>query len=345
MEDEQRDFAFTAEFEVRPEVKLTKVEGLKVKKEKFEMREELVDATLEDIRKRQATMVPVLENRPAQMSDTAVVDFKGFVDGQPLENGAGENHPLELGSNSFIPGFEEGIVGMSVGATKRIQLKFPDEYHAKDIAGKQVEFEVTVKELKKKSLPEATDEFVKGLGPYESVAALRTVIREDFEKRETKRVNDDMRNRLMKALVDANPVEVPQSLLKDQKKTLIEDFEKRMSQQNMSPAEFEDYKQKWDGDFTETASYMIQSSFLIDKIAGDQNLRATPADVEAKLQEYAQQTGLELAQIKEFYNDDDRRSRIAYQCTEEKVLTYLMSKATVVEVSKEDLAKEDVRGN
>jgi trigger factor len=339
MEDEQ-DFAFTAEFEVRPDVKLVQIDGLRVKREKLELNDKLVDETLEDIRKSRAETVPVLEDRAAQNGDIAVIDFKGFVDGHELENGAGQDVSLDLGSNSFIPGFEDGVIGMRPGVTSTLKLKFPADYHAAEIAGKDVEFNVTLKSLKKKSLPELNDEFVKALGPYENLEGLKKSIRDDFEKREAKRVHDDLKNRLMKALVDKNPVQVPKSMMVDQKKALIEDFQERMKQQGMAEEQFEDYKSKWDQDFEQTASYMIQSSFLIDKLATDHNLRATAGDIDAKLKEYGKTTGIEMSRLYEFYGDKDRRARLSYQITEEKVLDFLISKAKIDEVTRAEIEKD-----
>jgi trigger factor len=339
---EEQDFAFTAEFEIRPDVKVTNFEKLPVKKEKLEVKDEVADQTLEEIRKSRSEMVPVFEQRPAQNGDVAVIDFKGELLTGPLQGGSAEGHPLELGTNSFIAGFEEGIVGMKVGETKQIKLAFPDEYHAAELAGKPVTFTVTLKELKKKSLPELTDEFVASLGgPQKTVAELRKAIIDDFKAREEKRINEDTRNRLMKVLVERNPTEVPKALLIEQKKSLIEDFKKRMAQQGMQESQFAEYQSQWDEDFSNSARFMIQSSFIIDTIAKDQKLYATADDVEAKLQEYAQQTGIEIARVKEFYTDKDRRSRLAYQLTEEKVVSFLLSKADVKEVSKEELAKEE----
>ncbi len=283
----------------------------------------------------------MLEDRAAQMGDVTVIDFKGFVDGKELENGAAQGHELELGSNSFIPGFEEGIVGMRVGGNGRVKVAFPAQYHVAELAGKPVEFEVSLKEIKRKTLPELNDEFAKSVGEYENLDALKKAIREDFEKRESKRIADDLKNRLMKALVDKNPVEVPKALLIDQKKALIEDFQKRMQQQGMGDSQYEEYKDKWNADFEETASYMIQSSFLIDKIAADQNLRSGPADVENKLKEYSQQTGIEMARIQEFYGDADKKARLAYQITEEKVLEFLLSKAKIQDVTREEIEKDE----
>ena len=338
--EDGKPFAFTAEFEVRPEVTLKKIDGLEVKTEKLDLGDKMVADTLEDIRKGRAETGPVLENRAAEKGDVAVLDFEGFINGEPLENGSAQNHELDLGSNTFIPGFEEGVIGMNPGAQKTINVAFPADYHVADLAGKPVEFKVTLHSLKKKTLPELNDEFAKGLGPYENLEGLKTAIREDFEKREGKRVKEDLKNRLMKVLVDNNPVAVPKTLLNDQKKALIEDFEKRMQQQGMPPEQFEDYKAKWDDDFAQTASYMIQSSFLIDKIATDENLRATNTDIEAKLVEYAQQAGIELDRLAEFYKEQDRHARLQYQVTEEKVLDFLISKAKVKEVPKEELETE-----
>lgn len=339
--EDGKDFNFTAEFEVRPEVTLKQIEGLQVKREKFVMSDVLVDATLEDIRKGRAENAPVLEDRGAQMGDLATIDFKGFVDGKELENGAAEGHQLELGSKQFIPGFEDGVLGMKPGSEKTVSIKFPDDYHVADLKGKPVEFKTTLKSLQKRVLPEINDEFAKSAGPYENVEALKTAIRTDFETREGKRVNDDLKNRLMKALVDRNPVAVPKTLLTEQKKALVEDMQKRMQQQGLGPEQYDEYKSKWDADFEQTASYMIQSSFLIDKIASENNLKATAKDLEQKMVEFAAQTGIDMARVHEFYGDQERRSRLTYQVTEEKVLDFLISKSKVTDVSKEEIEKDE----
>jgi trigger factor len=271
----------------------------------------------------------------------AVIDFEGMLLTGPLENGSAQDHEIELGSNTFIPGFEDGIIGMVPGATTTINLTFPEDYHAKDIAGKPVTFKVTLKQLKKKELPELNDEFAKKLGPYETLEALKNTIREDFQKREERRINEDLKNRLMRALVANNPLEVPQSLLKEQKNALIEDFKNRMAQQGMTPEMFKEYEAKWDEDFTQTAQFMVQSGFLLDAIAQKHDLAAKPEEIENKFKEFAAQTGLELAKIKEFYGDRERRSRLAYQITEEKVVSFLLSKADIKEVSREEIEKDE----
>lgn len=334
---QDKDLSFSAEFEVRPEVNLKKYEGLKVEKEKFVLDEAQVDQVLENIRKAQAEQVPVFEDRPAQEGDVAIVDFEGFIDGQPLPNGKGENHPLELGANQFIEGFEEGVVGMRAGTSKDIELKFPEDYHAKDIAGKPVTFKVTLKELKKKSLPELNDELAKKAGPFDSLEALKEAIRQDITENEEKRIQDDLKNRILRELVKNNPVEVPTTLKDQQKQMIIEDVRQRLSQQGMGPEEFEDYKTKWDSDFEDSANFMIQSTFLVDTIAEKENLKVSLRDVEQRIQEYAEKTGIDINRLNEYYKDSDRKSRMAFQMTEEAVVKFLVDKADLKEVDKKDL--------
>ncbi len=347
-----KDFSFSANFEVKPDVTLKKYEGLEVQKEKFETADEKVNEVLENIRNSRAELVPVLEDRPAQKGDMAVIDFEGFVDGKPLENGAGTNHNLDLGANQFIEGFEAGIVGMKIGGQKTLNLKFPDPYHSADLAGKAVDFKVTLTSLKKKQLPELTDELVTqlmgqagggatvqadGTTPTHTLETLKKTIREDMEQSESKRIESDFKNRLIKKLVAQNPVEVPASMLQEQKQALIEDMKKKMVEQGMSDTEFKSYTEKWDKDFENSAAEMIQSGFLMDALAKKHDLTWTEDELEAKFDEYAKQTGIEKARIKEFYSKPEQMNRVTYAITEEKVLAFLLKSAKVSEVSKDQI--------
>lgn len=334
---EDKDFSFSANVEVRPEVTLKKYEGLELEREKFVMDEKRVDSVIENIRTSRATQVDVLEDRPAQKSDIAIIDFEGFVDGKALEGGKGTDHTLELGANQFIEGFEDGVVGMKIGQVKNLTLKFPDPYHAAELAGKPVEFKVTLKGLKKKDLPEMTDAFVAQMmgqpGSTEhTVESLKKTIREDIEQSEKKRIETDFKNGVLKKLVSLNPVDVPASMLKDQKQMLIEDAKKRFVEQGMPEAAFADYATKWDKDFESTAAEMIQSGFLVDAIAAKHDLRTTEKDIEAKYEEYAKQTGLDVQKIREFYARPEQTSRLTYMITEEKVLEFLTKSAKIKEV-------------
>lgn len=329
---ENQNFSFTAVFDIRPEVTLKKYEGLEVEKQKYTFDQSKVDQVLENIRASRATFEAVTEARPVKTGDIAVIDFEGFVDGKALEGGAGTDHHLDIGAKQFIDGFEDAVVGMKAGENKTIQLKFPDPYHSAELAGKPVEFKVTLKSIQAKVLPELSNEFLATLGGPSDLEGLKKTIQEDLEQSEKKKVEDAFKNTLLKVLVEANPVDVPASLLKDQKASLVEDFKKRMSEQGMSDADFQQYVQKWDADFNKSASEMIQSSFLIDTIAQKHELICKKEDLDAKFDEYAQQTGIELSRIKEFYSKPDQMSRLTYMITEEKVIKFLTASAKIKEV-------------
>ncbi len=336
---ESGNFSFSATFDLRPEVNLKKFEGLDVLKEKLEFDEGKVDAVLENIRHSRAQLVPVLFDRPVQKGDVAVIDFEGSMNGAPLENGAGTDHHLEIGANQFIPGFEDGVEGMSIGQTKVISLKFPEPYHAAELAGQPVDFKVVLKGLKKRDLPELNEEFIKSLGGPGTLEDLRKTIREDLEQTENRRIEQDFKNRLLKALVESNPVEVPPSLMQEQKNSLIEDFRNRMTEKGMTEDEFQDYVKKWDGDFDKSAREMIQANFLVEALAEKNGLKATDADFEKRIHEYAAETNIELSRVKEFYHREDQKNRLIYLITEENVVDFLTKSARVTEVNKSQLTE------
>lgn len=337
---ENKEFSFSAIFDIRPEVQVKKWEGLEVEKEKIVFNQAQFDQVINNIKQSRAQLTDVLEDRAAQNGDTAIIDFEGFVDGKPLPNGSGTDHNLELGAKQFIDGFEDGVVGMKVNGTKTLTLKFPDPYHSVELAGKAVEFKVVLKALKKKELPELNDELLAQIGTKQTVEEFKKTLKDDIEQTEKKRIEDAFKNRLIKKLVEANPVQVPASLLKEQKASLIEDFKKRMADQGMQEADFTAYVQKWDADFSKTAGEMIQSSFLIDKLAVDHNLTCSDEDLNKKFAEYAVQTGIEEARIKEWYSKPEQMSRLTYMITEEKVIKLLTEKAKIKEVDGKELKEE-----
>jgi trigger factor len=338
--DEAKAFSFSAEFEVRPDVEVKNFENLNVMREKLEIPDDRVAQILENIRSNQAEMVTVFEDRALANGDVADVNFVGMANGEPLPNGSAEGHMLEIGSNSFIEGFEEGLVGMKSGDTRTLNLRFPEGYHEKALSGAPVTFEVKLNAVKKKSLPELNDELAKKAGPFENLEALKKQILKDIQDGEEKRIAEEMKNRVVKALVEANPVDAPKGLVDQQKEALIEDFKGRLKQQGLGDNDFTEYKKKWDQDFEDSATFMVKSTFLLDFLAEKLDLRAKPAEIENKITEYAKQTGIEVARLNEFYGKPERRSRLAFQVTEEKVVNYLVSKAKITEVSKDKLAHE-----
>ncbi len=342
---EDQPFAFTAQFEIRPEIEIKSYDGLKVQKEKFEYTDEKIQSIIENLRSSYADLVPVLEDRTAQVGDVAIIDFEGECEGQKPEGMQAQGHMLEIGSKSTIDGFEDAIIGLKPGGTTEAKLDFPKDYHAAEIAGKPVTFHITLKELKKRSLPEVNDEFAKKIG-FDSVEKMKENFKNDYVQSEEKRIKEDLKNRLLRALVEANPIEVPQSLLDSQKQLIVDDVKNRMKQQQgLDEAAFKDYVEKWNDDFESTASYIVQSSFLISKISDLENISPSPEDFNAKLEEYATQSGIEFEKVKAYYSDSDRAANLKFKMTEDKVIELLLSKAKIEEVEKEKLKDKDNKTN
>ena len=337
---EGESLKFSAVFEVRPDVALKKYAGLEVAREIVNVDDKIIDGILEDLRKSKASIVPVFEDRAAALGDVAVIDFHGTIGGTDLKDGSAKEHMLELGSGQFIPGFEEGIVGMKPGDKRDIALTFPADYQNKEVAGKPVSFAVVLKEIKKKSLPALDDEFAKTIGSHETLVQLREEIKKDVLAREQKRVRDDMRNRLLHRLVELNPIQVPRSMVREQKEVLIDDVHHRMESQGMKHEEFEQYREKWDKDFEKSAEFVISSSLLVNEIAKKENLFSTEDEFNQKLADYAVQSGIEIEKIRAYYDKPEARSRLRFQMTEDKVMEFLISKAKISEVPREKLPPE-----
>lgn len=330
IEDDQ-GFTFTAEFEVRPDVVLKNYIGLELEKEETQTDEKRLNTVLDQIRESKAERVPVLEDRPAQTGDFTDIDFEGFLSTGPLPNGAAKNFILELGSNSFIPGFEDGIIGMKVSEQKDIKLTFPETYHATEVAGAEVTFKVTLNKLLKKSLPEITDTFVEGLGDpsVKTVSDLKAQVQKDIERSEESRINQKLQEDTLKKLIKENPIEAPESLVAEQKESLKQNSEQTLRQQGLGDEEVKEYFSKWDNDFTQNATDIIKSSLIVDAIADKENLQPTDKDVEARIEEIVASSGMEAEKIREFYKQPNRFDSLKYRLLETKVVDFVISKAKV----------------
>ena len=334
---EDTPFTFTAEFEVHPEVEVKNYEKLSVEKEKWALDEAEVDKVIESYRQQGAQLVPLFEQRPVQNGDTAVIDFAGMINGVAFDGGSAQDYPLELGSKNFIPGFEEAVVGMSVGQKKSIPLRFPDDYHA-EFAGKDVVFDVTLKEIKKKSLPDLNDEFAKNFAGFDTLEALKADIRQRMTEGETRRIQGDLRSRVIQQLVKENPIDVPQQIVNEEKEAMVQDAFKNLSQRGMTEAQFEEYRAKWDKDFSEAAAVKVKANFLIMSLSEKLQLNATMKEVNEKIEKYAKQLGMDVQKVRSFYEKSQGGlSGLQYQIIEEKVVDHLLQTAQIKEVSKEKL--------
>lgn len=313
---------------VKPEVKLGQYKGLDVKAEEVSVTAEEVDAKIAELREQFAELV-LKETGNVEMNDTAVINFEGFKEGVPFEGGKGENYALEIGSNSFIPGFEEALIGLATGEEKDVPLTFPEHYGAADLAGADVIFKVKVNEIKQKQLPELNDDFAKEANHHgtETLADLRAHIEEDLLEEKTAKAQDAFGNELLTRVVDATEVEIPEVLIEEETDTLVEDFKNRIAQQGFNFEQFTQITGQTEKELREQmrldATGKVKVRLILDQIAKEEKIEVTPEEVELEYGAIAQQYNMELARVKELAPQEtiayDMRLRKAFTLIRESV--------------------------
>lgn len=334
------DFSYTATVEVFPEVKAVGYRGLEVKKERYEFDESQVDAQLQQMRESLAELVPLEEPRPVEMGDFVTMDFEGFIDGEPLPGGSATDFGLEIGSARFIPGFEEQMIGIPVGTEREIAVTFPEQYQNRELAGREARFRITVKGIKVKRLPELDDSFAKEFGEYETLDALKSVVRENLEKQLRERIESDFRDRLIEALIEQNPIEVPSVMIERQVEQMLENAKRRLAAQRMTLEMVGMDEERYKATFRHVAEAQVKGGLLLESIAEQEGITVSDELFEQKLVEMAGDNSDALERMKGFYggNAEARANLLAY-IREEKVLAFLAEHAMVAELPAEQLRK------
>lgn len=332
-------FKYSATIEVYPEVKVENFEGFELVKEKLTLNQDAVDSRIEQMRNNMSQLVPLTEERPAAIGDHVTIDFEGYVDGNKLEGGDATDHQLELGSNSFIPGFEEQVAGMNVGDEKRINLSFPEPYHSAELAGKPVEFAVTLKEIKFKEMPELDDEFAKGFGEFETFDELKTKVAESIEKQEKDRVERDFKDALIKTLIDKNDFELPEAMIDRQLSSMLENTKQRLQYQRMTLEMMGMDEQSYKIQFRPVAASQVKGALLLHELATKVGIEISNEDVEAQLQKIADESGQDYERISKYYlQTTEAKQGLEEQIREEKVVALIASKAVVTEKTKAEMS-------
>ena len=327
---------YSATVEVMPEIDVKDYEGLQATREQFAPEEGVVDARLKHMQETMAQLKPVAEKRPVQNGDFVTLDFVGYVDGVPFDNGAADDYQLEIGSGRFIPGFEEQIVGMEEGQEGAVKVTFPAEYGSEELAGKDAEFRITIKEIKAKELPALDDEFAKGCGDFETMADLRSKIAEMYEQQEKERIESDVKDRIVEGLIAKNDIEVPAAMVERQLEFMMENMKRRLASQGMSMEMMGIDPDTFRARYEEMAVKQVKGILLLDAVARKEKIEASEEDVEAKINEIAEQSGQPVDAVRNYYKKtEEARSNLRAQVKEEKTLAYLLDKAVVTEVPKE----------
>lgn len=323
-------FTYEAEVEIRPEVKAKGYTGLKLEKEKIAFDEAIVDERLEQLAQSRSTL-EVTSRKKAREGDTVIIDFEGFIDGTAFENGAASDYQLELGSGSFIPGFEEQIVGMKRDEEREVAVSFPENYGAKELAGKPATFKVVLKEIKEKVVPRPNDELAKEVG-FDNLKDLKTRIRDDSMREQTDRVQNKMQEQLMDLLVAANEFEVPEGMVQSQLDHLKQNFSQRLQSQGMSLEMLGMNDEGFATAYREMADKQVRGELILDAIAEQEKLVVEEAEIEAKMEELASQSNAPLEQVKAYFNNPQAKEGLSGQILQEKVIAFIVDKAKVTEV-------------
>ena len=297
-----KDFTFTATVTVKPEPKLGEYKGLEVTKLSTEVTDEEVEAQIQAELAKKAEL-EIKEDGAVEDGDTAVIDFEGFLGEEAFEGGKGEDYALEIGSGSFIPGFEEQLVGAKAGESKDVVVTFPEEYHAAELAGKEATFKVTVKEIKTKVLPELNDDFAKEIDPeVESLDALRAKIKEQTAEQKKAESEGTLRDELVEKAAENAEMEIPQGMINTELDRMVQEFGQRLQMQGMNLELYFQFsgqnEEALREQMTPDAENRVRVALTLEAIAKAENVQVTEEDITAELEAMATQFGMTIDQIK-----------------------------------------------
>lgn len=306
-----KPFIFTAEVAVKPEVTLGTYMGVQVTKEDIFVTDEELDAEIDKERESNARMITV-EDRPVADGDTAVIDYEGFVDGEAFEGGKAENQPLVIGSHSFIDNFEEQLIGKNAGEEVVVNVTFPEEYHAPELAGKPAVFHVKINEIKSKELPDLDDEFAQDVSEFDTLAEYRESVKEKIQKRKENEAEHKREEEAIQKIVEDSQMEIPEAMINTQARSMVDDFANRIAQQGLSMEQYMQFTGMTVEQMLEQmkpdALKRIQNSLVLEAIAKDQDIQISEEEIEEELGKMAQMYGMPVDELKKLVGDSEKDS-------------------------------------
>ena len=289
-----KELIFTATVETKPEVELGKYKGIEIKKIEYNTTDKDIEHELGHMAERNSRLVSI-EDRPVEKGDITTIDFVGSIDGVEFEGGKAENHELEIGSNTFIPGFEDQIIGMKIDEEKDIKVKFPEDYFSKDLAGKDAIFKVTLHEIKKKELPKIDDEFAKDVSEFDTLDELKNSIKEKLDTENTEKAKYETEEEAIKVVCDNTKLDIPNGMIELEIDNMVKDMENRLSYQGLNLNQYLQIMGKTETEirdnFREQAEKNIKSRLVLEAIVKAEKIEVTPEEVSDKIKEMAKQYG------------------------------------------------------
>ncbi len=303
-----KNFIFTAEVALKPPVDLGKYKGVKIEKIDTEVTDEDIDKEIKREQEANARTITV-EDRPVKDGDTAVIDFEGFIGDKAFEGGKGENYPLVIGSGSFIPGFEEQLIGKNTGDDVDVKVTFPEDYNAKDLAGKEALFKVKINEIKEKELPELDDEFASEVSEFDTMAEYREDVKKNLAEKKEKEAKDKKEDAVIEAIIKDSKMDIPEAMVETQARTMVNDYARRLQSQGLSLEQYFMFTgldmDKFTDQMKEGAKKRIESRLILEAVVKAENFEVTDEEYEKELERIAGESKMEVDKLKEYIGDDE----------------------------------------
>ena len=324
-----QELIFTAVVQVKPEVKLGKYKGIALEKVEYDVTDEDIEHELGHMADKNSRLVTV-ENEPVAEKDIAVIDFEGFVDGVPFEGGKAENHELEIGSKTFIPGFEDQVIGMKVNDEKDINVKFPEEYFSAELAGKDAVFKVKLHEIKRKELPTLDDEFAKDVSEFDTIAELKNSIKEKLETENANKAKYETEENAIKEVCEATEIDIPSGMVDTEIDNMLKDIETRLSYQGLNMKQYLQMIGKTEEDmrkeYEEQAKKSVKSRLVLEAIVNAEKIEATDEEVAEKVKEMAENYG---RKVEDLMNNEHLVNYIKDSMKAEKAIKFVVENAKI----------------
>ena len=322
-----KELIFTAVVETKPEVELGKYKGIEIKKIEYTTSDKDIEHELGHMAERNARLVTV-EDRAVENGDITTIDFEGSIDGVAFEGGKAENHELEIGSHTFINGFEDQIIGMKLEEEKDIKVKFPDDYFSKDLAGKDAVFKVKLHEIKKKELPKMDDEFAKDVSEFDTLDELKNSIKEKLDTQNVEKAKYETESEAIKAVCDNAKLDIPNGMVEVEIDNMMKDMETRLSYQGLNMHQYLQMMNKTENDirdnFKEQARESIKTRLVLEAIVKAEKIEATPEEITEKIKEMASQYGRKEEELQE---NEQLKEYLSASIENEKAIDFIVKNA------------------
>lgn len=327
-----KPFIYVATVAVKPEVTLGEYKGIEVEKARPEVTEADLEAELKKVQDQNSRLVTI-EDRPVQDGDQTVIDFEGFVDGAPFEGGKAEAYPLTIGSHSFIDTFEEQLIGKSIGEEAEINVTFPAEYHAAELAGKPAVFKVTVKEIKAKELPELNDEFAGEVSEFETLEEYKADLKAKLEEKKQAQATTENENNVVAKVVENASMDIPEPMIDQQVRNMIDSYARRMQSQGLTLEQYMQFTgmtmEQLQEQTRPQAEKQIRTRLVLEAVAEKENIEVSDEAVEAELKKMAEAYKMELDQIKGFMGENELK-QIKQDLAVQEAVDFLVAEAKLV---------------